>query len=1054
MYYLENLQDLKIYKNKKIMGIEKTKRSRFGTSIISIGNNKSDFIKLINSNLFQSNYYKSIYVNRISKSVNKLKKKSINQPTYYKEVINRCPTISFSRKTIPMYKKLNLYYDAFPEFELNEVSLKSKGIIRLESFKLFLEGRIATVNPEYDNIIVAINVDDNIEKFSDYIKLNNMKTPLAYFYNSIKRNSFVNNLGLLETVTFMIYSSSNNSFFKFKLNEETVEKKKQVILMRILKLVNSSVNDIVTDNDKEKPVVKSIIGDIEKAPKKDIVDFDIGIDDIDTDTEDDFPDNEERVDKDNKTIEKTVNIVNQFKNILNMNSKTRGLVDVEVELIDKMSDEIENTIEDNDLEDKSEDDIVNELNNNQEFKSYLNDLKNLKKNGKIKEVNKEKLIAKQDEVILNNLSIKDIMMDFKSSNIDLIPIESKSILHETVKTSTLKDFDNSYIKKQMDQDMLSVLSSFNNDPDIGLYVTNINKENTSNDLNKKETYTVSFEDTNKVKHTMKIDVPIIKEGRFMMLNGGKKLIIKQILLKPIVKTKTDTVQVTTNYNKFFITRFGKKRTDKSEFLKKIFATELKDHVKENNVCKYKRGDSSRINSGYDNTIEYNDISEYLLWLDINDYHIVFDHSELTNMLDPNNEKYVKALGSIGFDNTLYHPVGYTTNPSKLILVDYTDKKVFLKGSDDIELLSSSLNTFIMGQLDNILEESAYEKVNKFKPSKGLSFTRVKINNKEIPMIVLLGYELGISDILNRYNIKFEFDTKNRRFNINDDKGKIKFKDGYLYYDNSKLRNSLLLSGLSVMATENFDFSEFDTKTPYLETFLDLYHSRNVGKGFHNTLTLMVDPITLDVLKALNLPENVYDILLYSNTLLEDLSYNKLNDMNSYRIRGAEQVNALLYKITANAFRTYKDTSKSGNPLKVSVPQDILIKKLMESPTVDEYSVLNPSLEIEKLGAATYKGPGGTNLDNSYTKDIRSYDKTMTGILALNSPDSDKVGVVRQLTYNTSIINTRGFLDVNKKNSDNSTDLYSAAELLSPFTSLHADPPRIGIDYCVPLWSNL
>jgi hypothetical protein len=191
-----------------------------------------------------------------------------------------------------------------------------------------------------------------------------------------------------------------------------------------------------------------------------------------------------------------------------------------------------------------------------------------------------------------------------------------------------------------------------------------------------------------------------------------------------------------------------------------------------------------------------------------------------------------------------------------------------------------------------------------------------------------------------------------------------------------------------MPTEEYDFEDFNSKEPYVEAFFDMFGSRNMGKGFHNTLSLMIDPITLDVLRQLNLPENIYDVLLYANTLLEDATYKKLNDMSSYRIRGAEQVNAFLYKILADSFKTYKDTMKAGNPIKMSIPQDALIKALLDSPTVDEYSVLNPSLEIEKIGAATYKGLAGTNLDNAYTKEIRAYDPSMKGIMAMSTPDSD------------------------------------------------------------------
>ena len=63
---------------------------------------------------------------------------------------------------------------------------------------------------------------------------------------------------------------------------------------------------------------------------------------------------------------------------------------------------------------------------------------------------------------------------------------------------------------------------------------------------------------------------------------------------------------------------------------------------------------------------------------------------------------------------------------------------------------------------------------------------------------------------------------------------------------------------------------------------------------------------------------------------------------------------------------------------------------------------------------------------------------MVGLFAISTPDSDKVGVVRQLAYDPSIMNTRGFIDTNRNNKNGSTNIYGPAELLSSFTGKHAD----------------
>lgn len=86
--------------------------------------------------------------------------------------------------------------------------------------------------------------------------------------------------------------------------------------------------------------------------------------------------------------------------------------------------------------------------------------------------------------------------------------------------------------------------------------------------------------------------------------------------------------------------------------------------------------------------------------------------------------------------------------------------------------------------------------------------------------------------------------------------------------------------------------------------------------------------------------------------------------------------------------------------------------------------------------------------------MRSYDQSMVGLLGMSSPDSNKVGITRQLSYSPKVTNNFGFIDVNTNVQDlAATNMLTAGELLSCYTSLHADPPRIGITIVVLSCSN-
>lgn len=65
---------------------------------------------------------------------------------------------------------------------------------------------------------------------------------------------------------------------------------------------------------------------------------------------------------------------------------------------------------------------------------------------------------------------------------------------------------------------------------------------------------------------------------------------------------------------------------------------------------------------------------------------------------------------------------------------------------------------------------------------------------------------------------------------------------------------------------------------------------------------------------------------------------------------------------------------------------------------------------------------------------------MVGILGSETPDSNKVGIVRYLSFDPSIVNTLGFLDSDSAKNGN-TNMYSTAELLNSFSTTNSDPPR-------------
>lgn len=1067
--YTENTKDDK----------KEIQKLRTQDCIIGLVSTIDEFVELLDSNLFHPSYYKYMYMNKNYILPNGTKKRVQSIKSTYSSINKRIKKAKLFRNNISEYQHKNVFLSAHTEIEaFNHVKMYSKeGDSTIKYYKWIdnLMKILSSVDKQYKNICIYVPILPNNSTKSTYTMMSRVLTKIKY------RKYFMDKLlndTTFEEVYLMYYNTTYEMTYSFNLLDEKIDFRKCNRMIKAISILTKS--DI---NNNELVAIDSKTKDNSKTTEN-------GSNMLNSDT------------YENRSMRKVNNTMNNIKKSLDINDSS-SLNTTQVQLLDKMEDiaiskatneeekDKKETINSTDKEEKpdiaprEEDDsntsLLNQLSNDKDFLDALEELKNIQKNGEksakeqktINELRKQQENANLDisNTTLGKISnrnstnkINDILNDYKSTSIDTHKLGStrKDILDSSIQKSSVHNFDKTYMEKTYPKDILNVFTSFNEDPDIQVFVTDIQVENTSDEQNEKQTLTVSMKDSLGKKHTLKVDIPIVKDNVYMYLNGSKKLIQKQILLKPIVKIKSNEVQVTSNYNKCFIRRFGQKLSAVINVYEKFLKTEgiFDNYYNEDTTLKYQLGDVSHANKTFKLNIMYGYFSEYLWKLSNDKYDINFNYSTLNDtLISSGSTIYNNTLGKL-YQNIInvnedygvsFHPLGYVKGDNYSLLFVSVENNDVIKLTYDStsktvkeELLNKSITMFIAKEfIMNRLNDEGMKYINTIYRSKSLMYNRLAINAKEVPLIVILGFEYGLTTVLERYNVDYVFSNSMKKSNIlQEDLNRIKFKNGYLYYSNNKLRNSLLLSGLGVIDTEEYEFLEFNKSgSPYMDYFDDNYGSRNTGKGFHNSLSLFLDNKTKEVLKTLNLPTNMLDVLLYTNTLLENNYYADANDRGNFRLRGAEQVSGLLYKVVADAVRTYKDTSKSGNPIKITVPQDIVLKKLMEQQNVSNAPRINPSSDIESKNTTTYKGVSGINLDDAFTPALRSFGSSSKGIFGFGSPVSDKVGVVRTLAYDPSIMNTLGFLEPDKEDKNGNTNMYTTAELLSPFTSTSADPPR-------------
>ena len=244
-------------------------------------------------------------------------------------------------------------------------------------------------------------------------------------------------------------------------------------------------------------------------------------------------------------------------------------------------------------------------------------------------------------------------------------------------------------------------------------------------------------------------------------------------------------------------------------------------------------------------------------------------------------------------------------------------------------------------------------------------------------------------------------------------------------------------------TENYEIASFDTREPYFEILTKIYGKASIANALDNTYEFTIDPITKEILIDLNLPTDIVNLMIYAVKLLADKQYTWELNEGLYRVRSAEIIPAILYDALAKNYITYKN---SNGKKKFSVPRDIVIKHLLELKTVEDYSTLNPILELERWHTISSKGWRGINLADSYTIEKRSYDPSMIGIIGTASSPDAQVGVSRTLTLEPKIKSARGYVEItDPKDIDKLKDvnLFSPGELSIPLGATRDDAIRLG-----------
>lgn len=636
-------------------------------------------------------------------------------------------------------------------------------------------------------------------------------------------------------------------------------------------------------------------------------------------------------------------------------------------------------------------------------------------------VNQEKVIGKPD---------KDTEKK-KTLDITVYPTNIENN-NPTLMSSKFTNFDRNYVSKCMTSDIDNSVGILSNASEK-IFITNKEVVDASTPMDLKETWIYTLQDEKGNKKTIKLDIPKVIDGTYIFINGAQQLITHQFVLKPLVKTDQDTVQLVTAYNKVFIRRHGQVDANTNNLI--VYLQQNKSKFKA------REGNFSMMNKNYDVPLDFIMISKHFGNFTIGDVQYYMDIDELLKYIDLH---YKSKKVKINFAKEI--PIGLNTKTHQMVLMP----------------LTSSYGEVIL----HAFSEADQKNISKIKKKPRLIVADAKMMGKDIPVILFCMYCEGLKSVLSKAKVDYIFtDSAGWKTLDKTQWDGVQLEDCILAWKKKNIATSLLMNGLKNQPLTSYTKEEMESKDTFMTLCANYFgNDSRIASNLDNYRDFLLDSKAKEMLKDFGYPTDLVSVFLTAINMLSDNRYLAENNMENMRIRSTEVISDVVYRIITQAYETYRKQAHKKNALtSFQIKQSAVIDGLLRSSSnsskgkrrevvtnlVVPASVLNPVLELEKSRAVTYKGLGGIQLDRAMTLNRRSYDKSMLGVCGITTSPDANVGVVRQLTLEPNITSTRGYIDTsNQDNPDdlNAAQLFTTAELLTPIGVTHDDPDRTSMSY--------
>ena len=585
-------------------------------------------------------------------------------------------------------------------------------------------------------------------------------------------------------------------------------------------------------------------------------------------------------------------------------------------------------------------------------------------------------------------------------------ILDKSMLH-----SSLNEFDKKYIKEVLHKDVANMVMNVQN---AGIAVTGYDVERTETIMGNFDEFTIKVKPVEGAASTLRFTLPAMEEDGSWRANSVRYKLRKQKGEVPIRKISPDSVTLTSYYGKTYVTRSDKAVNNYGQWLtNQIMAKGLDNE------------DQTVTNLHPSNVFDNQSNVPRLystLAMSFRGFTVtsVFDDKSVGNptfvlSFDISKDKELYSEAALKtYEKDGFKILGTVLNKSDIYLVVDKNDSLYI-GKDD------ALTDYCT--IEDLIGLDAFKAPNEF--------AEVKVMGKDIPIGVVLGYEMGLSNLMNFLKVTPRRVPTGTRVNLDTHEYALVFSDETLVFLKEDKKAAMILAGFNAYhkVLRNYGVYDFDSRAVYL----NLLEGSGITVRYLRELDLMyqmfIDPITRDLLIEMKEPTTFQGLLLRSCEMLLTDQHPDEIDPAYMRIKGYERMAGAVYTEMVRTIRAH-----NGKPGKSKQPLDLnpyaVWLAINQDTSKSQVNDINPIQNLKEMEAVTFSGTGGRG-GRSMVKRTRVYHKNDMGTMSEATVDSGDVGINTFTSADPHFTSLRGLSKRFKKGETGPASMISTSMLISP-----------------------